>query len=181
MENFKEQKEEIIKRAKESNACQTEFKKAIASKNVNELIAVVKDNLRWCIVNNMLDAESLEIIFGIELLKENHIYTQGVNDVRVTEGNAYIVTLGSSSANVETWGSSSANVETLGSSSANVKTLGSSSANVKTLGSSSANVKTLDSSSKLETKVEGLNSLIRNHNTRTIYIKKDNFTIQIID
>ncbi len=180
MENFKEQKEEIIKRAKAANACKGQFQRAVAAENITDLITVVKDNLRWCIVNEMLDAQALEDIFGLKPLKENHIYTQGVNGVRVTEGSASIYTLGSSSANVETLGSSSANVETLGSSSANVKTWGSSSANVKTWGSSSANVGTLDSSSKLETKVEGSNSFIRNHNTRTISVKKDNFTIEII-
>jgi hypothetical protein len=221
MKNFNEQKEEIIKRAKAADACKGEFQRAVSAENIADLITVVKDNLRWCVVNKMLDAQVLEDIFGLELLKENHIYTQGVNEVRVTEGNAYIVTLGSSSANVETlgsssanvetwdsssanvetwdsssanvktwgsssanvktWDSSSANVETWDSSSANVKTWDSSSANVKTWGSSSANVKTWGSSSKLETKVEGSNSFIRNHNTRTISVKKDNFTIEIIE
>ena len=140
MEKFKEQKEEIIKRAKAADACKGEFKRAVAAENITDLITVVKDNLRWCVVNGMLDAQALEDIFGLELLKENHIYTQGVNDVRVTEGNAYIVTLDSSSANVVTLDSSSANVVTLDSSSANVKTWDSSSANVKAWGSSSANV-----------------------------------------
>ena len=151
MENFKKQKEEIIKRAKAADACKGQFQRAVAAENITDLITVLKDNLRWCVVNGMLDAQALEDIFGLELLKENHIYIQGVNEVRVTEGNAYIVTLDSSSANVETWGSSPANVETW------------------------------DSRSKLETKVEGSNSFIRNHNTRTISVKKDNFTIEIIE
>jgi hypothetical protein len=191
MERFKEQKEEIIKRAKAANACKGEFQIAVAAENITDLITVIKKNLRWCIVNGMLEYRALEDIFGLELLKENHIYTQGVNKVRLTEGNAYIVMLGSSSVNVKTLGSSSVNVKTLGTSSANVETLGTSSANVETWDSSSANVETWDSSSanveiwdsssKLETKVEGSNSFIRNHNTRTISVKKDNFTIEIIE
>ena len=62
------------------------------------------------------------------------------------------------------------NIYTLGSSSANVETWGSSSANVKTLGSSSANESVLSD-----------NSYIRNHNKKTIYIKKDSFNIEYLD
>ena len=140
MKNFKEQKQEIIERAKKAEACKAEFQKAVNAENITELIKVVKDNLKWSINTGMLNAKSLEDIFGIDFLKDNHIYTSGENNIRITEGNAFIYTLDSSSANVKTWGSS-----------------------------------------KIQAKVEGINSFIRNHNTRTISVKKDNFTIEIIN
>ncbi len=249
-EEFKKQKEEILKRAKKAGACKTEYQKAYKSETTSELLVVIKNNIGWCFRNQMLETKSLIDIFGEETLNENFIFTTGRHNVK-TNKDCCIITLGSSSANVKTWDSSSANVETLGSSSANVETwdsssanvetwdsssanvetLGSSSANVKTWdsssanvktwdsssanvktwdsssanvktwgsssanvetwdsssanvktwGSSSANVKTWDSSSKLKTEVRGNNSFIRNHNERTIYIKRDNFNIEYID
>ncbi len=209
-EEFKKQKEEILKRAKNTGACETEYKKACKSETASELLTVIKNNIGWCFRNQMLETKSLIDIFGEETLNENLIFTTGIHNVK-TNKDCYIVTLGSSSANVktldsssanvktldsssanvktldsssanvETWGSSSANVETWGSSSANVETWGSSSANVKTLDSSSANVKTWGSSSKLKTEVSSNNSFIRNHNERTIYIKRDSLNVEYID
>ncbi len=177
--NFKQQKEEILKRAKKFDACVTEYKKAYKSESTEELLMVVKRNMYWCISEGMLNTEILVEIFGEETLTENYIFVSGEHNLKI-EKETYIVTLGNSSANVKTFGNSSANVETFGNSSANVKTFGNSSANVKTFGSSSANVETWDSSSA-KTTVEGANSFIRNHNNRTIYIKKDNFNIEVVD
>ena len=147
MKNFKETKTEILKRAKLAGACTVEYNSAENSKNIEELIQVVKDNLRFVYYNMDCKSEFLEEYFGIELLKQNHIYTSGKSEISIKEGQVFIYTLDSSSANV------------------------------KTLGSSSANVKTLGSSSAIKMSVEGQNSFIRNHNERKIYVKKDNFTI----
>lgn len=150
MKDFKEIKREIIERAEKANACTEEFSKAVRSETLDDLFAVVKSNLKWCIVNEMLCVDSLESIFGIEYLDENYVFIKGESSVIVCSGQHNIFTLGSSSANVKTWDSSSANVETLG------------------------------SSSKIKFNVEGNNSFVRNHNNRIIYVKKGNFDIEEI-
>lgn len=205
MKDFKEIKEEIIKRAKLTSGCEEQYERAYKSENINELLNMVKDNLRWVYKKMNINVEFLEEYFGIEILKENHIYTSGENSIELNNVNKHIYVLGNafvnvktrynssvnietwnkssaninvfydSFANVKTWDNSSVNVKVVYDSSANVKTYHESFANVDTWNNSSANVKTCDNSSKLTFKVIGEDSFIRHHNERKIYVKKDIF------
>ena len=161
--NFESSKNEILKRAKEANACSSQYGRAYKADSVPFLLGVIKDNINFASNNMGVDAKVLSDLFSENDLKESHIYTKGEHFLELREGEHKIILLGSSSANVKTWGSSSANVETWGSSSANVETLD----------SSSANVETLDSSSKLTKEVKSLRSYIRSHNDNTIYVLTD--------
>jgi hypothetical protein len=127
MKEFKEIHEYITTNAKRLNACSSEYSRALKSKNVDDLLTVVKDNIYWCISNRLFTAENIADYFGIEKLNEHDIYVSQKFSKTVEKESVYLVLLGSSSATVKTWGSSSATVKTLDSSSATVKTWGSSS------------------------------------------------------
>ncbi len=81
--NFKQQKEEILKRAKKFDACVDEYKKAYKSKNIEELLMVVKRNMCWCISKGMLSTEILVEIFGEETLAENYIFIRGEHNLKI--------------------------------------------------------------------------------------------------
>ena len=151
--NFESSKNEILKRAKEANACSSQYGRAYKADSVPSLLGVIKDNISFAYNNMGVDAKVLSDLFSENDLKESHIYTKGEHFLELIEGEHKIILLDSSSANVKTLGSSSANVETLGSSSANVETLG--------------------SSSKLTKEVKSLRSYIRSHNDNTIYVLTD--------
>lgn len=147
MKNFEEIKKEILERAKRNDACQKQYKRIYQTTSTEELLSVVKDDLRWAYERMNVNAIFLEAYFGTELLNKNHIYTQGEHTLDVKNDLLNIFALGSSSVHVKTLNRSSVHVETLGNSSVHVETLGSSSANVVTSGSSSANVETWSRSS----------------------------------
>ena len=52
-------KEEIIKRAKEQNACIEQFKRAVAAKDFPELFTVIKDNFNWSVNQKIIDVDLL--------------------------------------------------------------------------------------------------------------------------
>ena len=141
--NFESSKNEILKRAKEANACSSQYGRAYKADSVPSLLGVIKDNINFAYNNMGVDAKVLSDLFSENDLKESHIYTKGEHFLELREGEHKIILLGSSSANVETWDSSSANVKTLG------------------------------SSSKLTKEVKSLRSYIRSHNDNTIYVLTD--------
>ena len=118
--NFESSKNEILKRAKEANACSDQYGRAYKADSVPSLLEIIKDNINFAYNNMGVDAKVLSDLFSENDLKASHIYTKGEHFLELREGEHKIILLDSSSANVETWGSSSANVETLDSSSANV-------------------------------------------------------------
>ena len=101
--DFKEIKSEILKRAKEKNACVEEYKKAYLSKSMQDLCNIIKNNFYWCINNSVLTIELLEE--NKELFAENQIYCN------INASSGYC--LASDSATVEASGS--ATVEASGS------------------------------------------------------------------
>ena len=103
MENFQEIKNKIICSAKESNACKTEFNRALNSKDIQELLKVVKDNFNYCCNNKIITKDLLEEI-GKEVCEENDLF------LNVSTNKGYLF---ADSATVRAWGS--ATVEAWGS------------------------------------------------------------------
>ena len=56
-ERFDALKAEILKRAKEKQACKGEYSRALKSNTYQELLQVVKDNFGWASTNKIIDAE----------------------------------------------------------------------------------------------------------------------------
>ena len=67
MNTFKEKKDYICNRAKELKACSGEYKKALKSETLDELIEVVRFNASWCQENDFLTDEKSIEIFGLSL------------------------------------------------------------------------------------------------------------------
>ncbi len=139
---FNELKQDVLNRAKESRACDSQYKRAYKSETKEELLQVIIDNIFWCYRSKMLDTIYMLNNFS-ELLEDFGIYATGNHEIE----NKSVILLGSSSATIETCGSSSATIKTFDNSSATIKTCGSSSATIETCGSSSATIKTCGSSS----------------------------------
>jgi len=95
MENFQEIKNKIICSAKESNACKTEFNRALNSKDIQELLKVVKDNFNYCCNNKIITKDLLEEI-GKEVCEENDLF------LNVSTNKGYLF---ADSATVRAWGS----------------------------------------------------------------------------
>ena len=55
--NFEELKEEILKRAKQANACKGQYQRAIQATTIDELIEVLKDNMSFAKSNDILTDE----------------------------------------------------------------------------------------------------------------------------
>jgi hypothetical protein len=141
-DNFAAVKEDILRRATESEACSAGKRAAQATSDSAELLAVIKEHIVWLIARKVIDATWLETCFTSAQLHAQHIYTSGVHEIVLRDAsNASITALGTSTANVKAWGTSTANVEALDTSTANVKAWGTSTANVEALGTSTANVK----------------------------------------
>ena len=138
--NFESSKKEILRRAKEADACSGQYSRAYKSENTADLIEVIKDNIYFACNNMGISPEILASLFNEDDLLKSYIYLKGEHAIELKEGKHHIILLDSSSANVETWGSSS------------------------------ANVKTWDSSSKLTKEVNSERSFIRSHNDNTIYV-----------
>lgn len=85
---FTEIKSEILKRAKEANACREQYGRAYGSETIQELMQVVKDNFTWAAENRIIDAE-LITEYANEF-NENNIYCNV--DVR----NGYLLASGNS-------------------------------------------------------------------------------------
>jgi hypothetical protein len=148
---FKEFKNEILRRAKEANACTEQYRRAYKSNDFSELMRVIKDNFNFAVRCKVIDAPLIETCK--DEFNENKIYC----NVDVSEGfllasgSATVKASGSAtveasgSATVKAWDSAtvkawdSATVEASGSAtvkawdSATVKASGS--ANVKARGS----------------------------------------------
>ena len=60
MKTFKEFKEEILKRAKEADACKPEYGRAYKSETFDELMLVIKDNFSFAVDKKVIDPELIE-------------------------------------------------------------------------------------------------------------------------
>ena len=119
MENFIEIKKEIIKRAKESGSCKTQFERVLKSENISDLLMVVKDNFSYSCNNKIIDCELLSKI-GQEICNQNDLFfNKSTNKGFLLADSATVEASGS--ATVRAWGSAtvkawdSAKVEAWGS------------------------------------------------------------------
>ena len=183
MKTFKLFKEKFITDCKSNNACQSEFKRVLDSKNKNELLKVIFDNINWIydekkiltiddLLNNFTQKQLTKVGLYIK-------YNSVINDLKKS------IVLISSSPTIETWGSSSPTIETLDSSSPTIKTLDSSSPTIETWDSSSPTIETWDSSSisylpysnNLKILSQKGNSCINDLINHKLYIIKNKFEI----
>ena len=95
--NFKELKEEIIKRAKAADACTSEYKRAYKSESFEELLQVIKDNFDFAVRRKVIDIELIKLyenefnnnkIYGNIDISEGYLLVDNAT-VRAS-GNAYI-------------------------------------------------------------------------------------------
>ncbi|WP_221405443.1 hypothetical protein, partial [Dysgonomonas mossii] len=107
--NFKELKEEIIKRAKAADACTSEYKRAYKSESFEELLQVIKDNFDFAVRRKVIDIELIKLyenefnnnkIYGNIDISEGYLLVDNAT-VRAW-GNATVRAWGN--ATVEAWG-----------------------------------------------------------------------------
>jgi hypothetical protein len=58
--NFQEFKDEILRRAKEANACTSEYMRALQSNNFDKLMRVIKDNFGFACEGKVIDSSLIE-------------------------------------------------------------------------------------------------------------------------
>jgi hypothetical protein len=91
---FKEFKKEILRRAKEANACTEQYRRAYQSNDLVELMQVIKDNFDFAVRRKVIDPSLIET--HKEQFNANQIYC----NVDVSEG----FLLASGNVTVKAWG-----------------------------------------------------------------------------
>ena len=101
---FQDFKNEFAKRAKENNACLSEYKRLLECTDFGALFQVIKDNFKWCCGNKTIDPEFLgkvkeeanthDVWFN-ENVKNGYLLVE--NSSVEARGNAYVVAMGNSS------------------------------------------------------------------------------------
>ena len=108
-DKFTEIKTEILRRARENNACREQYGRAYNSNNLAELMQVVKDNFNWACANHVITPDLIETYrteFSDHEIYLNTDVEKGFllcNTARVKAwGNATVEAYGN--ATVEAWG-----------------------------------------------------------------------------
>ena len=57
MERFEQFKKELLARAKAADACAEQYSRALHAETMDSLLAVVRDNFRWAVRNDVLTSE----------------------------------------------------------------------------------------------------------------------------
>lgn len=91
---FEEVRQEVLKLAKQANACDYGYEQAENAKSHGELIKLIKGYISWCIKHKVATAKNLKKWFGFEFLKENNIYITGAHELQLTQQDTMIVVLG---------------------------------------------------------------------------------------
>ena len=79
MENFKNAKDQLLKLAKEKNACSDQYKRAYSAETPQELLKVVYDNLNWCSNNKVITNTWLNL-FPADILLESGCANTGIEN-----------------------------------------------------------------------------------------------------
>ena len=112
MDKFTEIKEEILRRAKNAEACVGQYKRALESQTLQELAQVIKDNFTWCCNWKVLDVEIIEKyktefasveIYANESISTGYVVIDG--EVEMLSGSAVAYMWGNSTV-AEMWGNS---------------------------------------------------------------------------
>ena len=77
MKTFKTTKSYICKRAKELQACSSEYKKALESKTFDELIEILRENAGWVITEKLLDDKLSIKYFDLSL---SNLFNSGLSN-----------------------------------------------------------------------------------------------------
>ena len=94
-DNFEAIKAEILRRAKEADACTGQYTRAYGSTTLPELCTVIRDNFAWCCKRGVID-ESLLMQYREDF---------AANDIRINENASSGCVLCTGTATVEAWGS----------------------------------------------------------------------------
>ena len=101
---FQDFKNEFAKRAKENNACLSEYKRLLECTDFGALFQVIKDNFKWCCGNKTIDPEflgkvkeeaNIHDVWFNENVKNGYLLVE--NSSVEARGNAYVVAMGNSS------------------------------------------------------------------------------------
>ena len=136
MERFEQFKNELLARAKAADACAEQYSRALHAETMDSLLAVVRDNFRWAVRNDVLTGEFINkwkdefaagniwhncnVENGYLLATEGRFEAYGNSSVVAYDnssveawGNSSVVAWGNSSvvaynnSSVEAWGNSS--------------------------------------------------------------------------
>lgn len=95
MKTFEELKKDLLKRAKEKNACQSGYKMGLDAQNKTDLLRAITANWFWVLCDaEIINSKFLEDNFTEEELAEAGIYTQKIHEVRTASfacGSATVV------------------------------------------------------------------------------------------
>lgn len=111
MERFKQFKNELLARAKAADACAEQYSRALHAETMDSLLAVVRDNFRWAVRNDVLTGEFIDEWkdeFATGNIWHNcnveNGYLLATEGRFVARGNSSVVARGNSS--VEAWDNS---------------------------------------------------------------------------
>ena len=124
MFRFETFKDEILKRAKEVEACTKEYKRAIKAESFSELIEVIKDNIGFCIKTKIIDAHLLKYYEGEFESEEVYCNKSAEKGLLLAWGDASVMARGNTlvkvydnasvevydNASAEAWGDASVEV-----------------------------------------------------------------------
>jgi hypothetical protein len=103
---FNEFKNEILRRAKEANACNGAYRRAYQSNDYNELMQVIKDNFGFAVANKVIDPSLIEAYkdeFNATVKAWGNATVKASDNATVKAwGNATVEAWGN--ATVEAWG-----------------------------------------------------------------------------
>ena len=112
MERFEQFKNELLARAKAADACAEQYSRALHAETMDSLLAVVRDNFRWAVRNDVLTGEFIDKWkdeFAAGRIWHNRDVENGfllaTEGQFVARGNSSVVAWGNSS--VEAWDNSS--------------------------------------------------------------------------
>jgi hypothetical protein len=80
--SFETFKDYILTKAKEKDACSSEFTKAENSTNYSQLLEIIKNNANWCYNTKLVDADILEKYVPDEELVSASIYVKKENVIQ---------------------------------------------------------------------------------------------------
>ena len=168
-DKFTEIKTEILRRARENNACREQYGRAYNSNNLAELMQVVKDNFNWACANHVITPDLIET-YRTEFSDHEIYLNTDVDTGFLLCTTARVKAWGN--ATVEAWGS--ATVEAYGT--ARVKAWGN--ATVEAYGNATVEAwgnAYCMSYARIECKLSG-NAIYREQCTNTIYYASDSLT-----
>lgn len=85
MKTFEELKEELLTRAKNAGACQSDYAMGLRSNTKADLLKAITENWFWVLrYAKIIDAEYLEDNFTEEELSQVGIYTKNTHEVRTS-------------------------------------------------------------------------------------------------